>query len=120
MILFSNEKEIIFKITNAVLLIWLVAAMAITCGSIINLVIKEPVQNYTYSEYELTNCLYYKEDKTLTPAVIGERCKVDYNNYKFQNRNNDYYKLITSYTSIANILIVGGVMYFINKKAMTK
>jgi hypothetical protein len=29
MILFSHDKEIIFKITNAVLLIWLVAALAL-------------------------------------------------------------------------------------------
>lgn len=120
MILFSNEKEIIFKITNAILLIWLVAAIAISCGSVITLLVKEPVQKYTYSEYEVINCSYYKGEDNITEEESAQRCLADYNNYNFNNKNSDYYKWITLYTSIANVIIVGGVMYFINRSKKVK
>lgn len=123
MILFSSEKEIIYKITNAVLLIWLVAAIVVACGSGIRLIIKEPIQEYTYQEYAINNCVYYKEDKELSKKEQDQRCLLAYNDQAFSNENMDYYKWITLYTSIANVIIVGGVMYFINrpkKKQKTK
>lgn len=116
MILFSHDKEIIFKITNAVLLVWLVAALVIASSSVIRLVLKEPVRTYSYEEYKLDSCTYMKEDSNLTDEDAEQRCQFNYNNYKFANDNNDYYKWLTLYTSLANVLIVGGVMYFINRK----
>ncbi len=118
--LFNNEKEIINKITNAVLLIWFVAAIVIVCGSIINLVLRQPTQSYTYKEYQTANCAYYKNDTLLTETEITERCKNDYNNYKFNTKNDEYYKLVTLYTSFANAIVVGGVIYFLNREVKTK
>ncbi|MFA5408483.1 MAG: hypothetical protein WC343_06900 [Bacilli bacterium] len=118
--LFSKEKEIIFKITNAILLIWLIGAAVVACSSIIRLVVKEPVQDYTYDEYEITNCSYYKEYEDMTDTEIDQRCLIDYNNYKFNNENGDYYKVLSLYIAIANMLIVGGVMFFINKQENRK
>jgi hypothetical protein len=120
MVLFSSDKEIIFKITNAVLLIWLVAAIAIAFSSVIRIVVKEPVRNYTYEEFKVTSCSYFKEDLELTEDEKEQRCLVEFNNQKFSNENSDYYKYITLYTSIANVLIVGGVMYFINRPKKEK
>lgn len=120
MILFSNEKEIIFKITNAVLLIWLVAGLVFASSSVLNLIVKEPTQNYNYTEYQANTCINYKGDTNLTEAEISQRCLADYNSYKFQNKNNDYYKWMSLYTSIINVVIVGGVMYFINRKQEKK
>lgn len=116
MILFSHDKEIIFKITNAVLLVWLVAALVIASSSIIRLVLKEPVRTYSYDEYKLDSCSYMKEGLDITDPEIEQRCQLNYNNYKFAQENTDYNKWLTLYTSLANVLIVGGVMYFINHK----
>lgn len=116
MILFSSEKEIVFKIVNAVLLIWLVAAIAIAVSSTIQLLVPDPARDYSYEEYKDVYCTYYKDDKTLTDEEITSRCRSDYNSFVRENKNSDYWKQISLYTSIANVLIVGGVLYFINRK----
>lgn len=116
MILFSDEKEIIFKITNAVLLLWAIAATVIALGAIIDIVFKEPVRTYTYEEYKATNCVYFKGDAELQASDFDARCQADYNNYEFQNENSNHYKLRTFYVSLAHVSVVSGVMYFINKK----
>ena len=64
MTLFSKEKEIIFKIVNAVLLIWLIGAIVFVASSVIELTVKDPVREYTYEEYKATNCIY--KDSTYT------------------------------------------------------
>ena len=116
MYLFSKDKEIIFKITNAILLIWLIGATVVFSSSIIELVLKEPSRNYTYEQYKIANCKYYMEDKDLTDETKDQRCKLEYDNYKLSNENSDYYKYLSLYVALANMLIVGGVMFFINKK----
>jgi len=112
--LFSKDKELIFKITNAILLLWLIGSLIFVCSSVIELVVKEPT--YTYVEYKNNSCDFYTEDESLTTADIEENCNNDYNIYKDSLDDNDYYKWISLYTAIANVLIVGGVIFFINKK----
>jgi hypothetical protein len=43
----------------------------------------------------------------------------DYLNTKTSNESSDYYKKITLYTSLANIVIVSGVLFFLNKPRKT-
>lgn len=114
MVLFSKDKEIIFKIVNAVLLIWLIAAIVFVASNVIELTVKEPVREYTYEEYETSNC--YVKDEKATEEENKAACLTQYNNYKFETKNADYYKLRSLYISIANVVIVGGVLFFINKK----
>lgn len=111
MILFSKDKEIIFKITNAVLLIWLLGALVFTCNNIIDLLVTKP--EYTFKEYELENCSYLKEPSN---EIDSDYCKDSYDRYLLDIKNDDYYKKINLYTSIANVVIVGGTMFFINRK----
>ncbi|MDD2377418.1 MAG: hypothetical protein PHD10_01975 [Bacilli bacterium] len=115
MILFSKDKEIIFKITNAILLIWLIAAIVIATNSMIKMVVKEPT--FTYEEYKYDNCGYLKND--LQGESTEEDCEISYNRYKNSLKNSDYYEKITLYTSIANVVIVGGTLFFINSKKET-
>lgn len=115
MILFSNDKEIIFKITNAVLLLWLVAATAIAVSNVIDLVIKEPTRTYTYEEYAVSNCFFAKEVET-NEVDEDARCLAQFNDYKFSNENSDHYKVRNLYVSLANVVIVSGVMFYLNKK----
>lgn len=118
MILFSNDKEIIFKITNAVLLIWLVGAIVFFASSVINLTVQTP--RYAYDEYTSMNCSYMSSDTKMTSAEKKQSCLDSYNSYKYSNKQENYYKQIALYTSLANIVIVGGVMYFLNKKGNKK
>ncbi|MDD3186907.1 MAG: hypothetical protein PHD02_00315 [Bacilli bacterium] len=117
--LFSKEKEIIFKITNAILLIWLVAAIVIFFSTVINLVVKEPGRSYTYEEYKELYCEtdYYKE---MTAVELENNCELQYNDSEYNSEYDDYYKMIGMYTSLANIVIVGGVMFLLNKKKKEK
>lgn len=115
--LFSQEKETIFKITNAVLLIWLVASIIILFSSIIDITVKDPVMNY--EQYKLNNCsvIFYddvKEDDSM------KNCESQYENYKYENDRVDTYKLKSIYNSLANIIVVAGVMVFLNKKKKNK
>lgn len=114
MILFSKDKEIIFKITNAILLIWLLGALVFTANNIIDLLVKKP--EYTYNEYELENCSYTKIPNSETDE---DYCQDSYDRYLLDRKNEDYYKKINLYTSIANVVIVGGTMFFINRKKET-
>lgn len=114
MSLFSKEKEIIFKITNAILLIWLVAAVVFTFTSLINLVYKEPTRNYNYDEYKSTNCLY--KDANVSDEEYEQNCLTFYNDYKFSNDNSNYYNWRSLYISIANVVIVAGFLFIINRK----
>ena len=114
MILFSKDKEIIFKITNAILLIWLLGALVFTANNIIDLLVKKA--EYTYNEYELENCSYLKESSN---EVDPDYCKDSYDRYLLDIKNDDYYKKINLYTSIANVVIVGGTMFFINRRKET-
>lgn len=118
MLLFSKEKEIIFKITNAILLIWLIAAIVFVASSIIGLTLKEPVREYTLAEYKASNCLY--KDETLSDEEYAGVCLNQYNDYEFNTKNADYYKWQTLYISIANVVIVGGVLFFLNKPKKIK
>lgn len=113
--LFSKDKEIVFKITNAILLLWVIGALIFVCTSVISLAVKENV--YTYKEYKANSCSYYTSDKTLTATEVEKNCHSDYSTYKTGLNDNDYYKWISLYTAIANVVIVGGVLIFINKKA---
>ncbi len=118
MFLFSKEKEIIFKITNAILLIWLVAAVVFVASSIIQLTLKEPVREYTYIEYKNTSCIY--KDDTLSDDENDQLCQNQYDDYKFNMDNSDYYNWRMLYISIANVAIVAGVMFFLNKPKKIK
>lgn len=116
--LFSKDKEIIFKIVNAVLLIWLIGAIVFVASSVIELAVKEPVREYTYEEYKETNC--YKKSDTATEEENNSACIAQYDDYNFNMKNSDYYKLRSLYISIANVVIVSGFMYFINRKKTGK
>ena len=117
--LFSKEKEIIFKITNAVLLIWFVAALVLICTNTISLLVKDPSQNYTYDEYKSLYCGKDVYDN-MSSTEIEESCQTSYNNSKLNNESSDYYKLLYVYGAAANIIIVGGVLYFLNKEPKEK
>lgn len=115
MILFSQEKEIVFKLTNAVLLLWLIAATAFFSSNVIDILLKEPTRDLTYEEYRLNNCPSFKEDTSLSEEEREARCQFNYNEQNYYKEREDFNKYRNLYVSLANAVIVGSVMFFINK-----
>lgn len=113
--LFEKEKELIWKITNAILLIWFVGALVFTASSMINLLVKEPIP--TYEEYRVTDGLWVKEQGEFTEAEIAQRTKAQYNQ---MYGNRDFYNLRGMYIAIANVIIVGGALVVINHVPSSK
>lgn len=101
MSLFDKEKELIFKITNAILLIWFVAAVALSFSSAITLLVPGPTE-----EQQIKDCI--NNDDTEEAKI---KCEEIYD-FDYSKR----YDVISFYTSIANVLIVGSSLYFLNRK----
>ena len=101
--LFSKDKELILRILNAVLIIWIVGGLAFFSSSIVNHFIKEPKINY--EEYKAKNCYYFDEKMD---------CESQYNYYLASMGDVDYYNKRSMITSGIIIVLVMGVIAIIN------
>ena len=104
--LFSKEKGIIFSILNAILVIWIIAAIVLAISNFSYLIVKGPI--YNYQEYESINCDLEYETK--------EECERYYNSYKADIKYNDIEYKRSLIVSIANIVIVSSVIFILNKE----
>ena len=106
--LFSRDKDIIFKIVNGVFLIWFIAAVILTANSIIEYVVREPVP--TYQEFRDTEYKNFPEEKGngMTEAEVRKMYEQSY-------QGRDSWALRFMFTSMANVVIVGGAILVINK-----
>lgn len=114
--LFSKDKELILKLTNAALLVWFIGALVFTFNSTLDLFMKEPVRKQNYKEYK-TTC--YK-DKTTTLEEQEKYCEQQYKDLEFDRNNRDFYRKRTLYVALANVVIVGSTLYILNKEKETK
>ena len=118
MILFSKDKEIILKIVNAVFLLWFIIALLAIGNITINMLVMEKTQ--TYEEYKLISCgslsIKNPSDPALNKGVSEADCKLMYDQYKYNNRNNTYYQKVDLYKGIANAVIVLGTLFILNRK----
>ncbi len=105
--LFSKDKELILKITNVILIIWLLAALIFTGNNLINLMLKET--EMTYEEYELSFCVNKMEND-------DDYCERAYESFKLTEKRNITSEKRNLYTSIVNVVIVGTGIVVINRK----
>lgn len=89
------------KITNAILLIWFIAAIALSFNNGLNFLVPRPDKEDIINE-----CL---ENTEVEEEKI--KCK---NMYDYDQ--SERYELISFYTSIANVVIVGSTLFFLNRK----
>lgn len=108
--LFSKDKELIFKIVNGIFLIWFIAAVILTANSIIDYVIREPIP--TYQEFIKNEGGMYPEKGTTESEMK------DIYNQNYANQN--IYALRFLLTSMANVVIVGGAIYILNRTPKKK
>lgn len=108
--LFAKEKELIFKIVNGIFLIWFIAALVLSANSIIEFVVREPVP--TYREF-IDNEMMAYEEKGISDKEIKDMYNQSYG-YR------DAYALRFIFTSLANVVIVGGAIYILNRQTKKK
>lgn len=107
--LFSKEKGFVFSALNAIFLIWIVTALVSVVSNLSHLLIRD--NDYTYDEYKL---LYCNMDYT-----TEDECKNDYEAHKLDIKSWDVDYKRSIFIGIANVVIVCGVMYLINKEKAT-
>lgn len=112
--LFSKEKEFVLKLINGILLIWLIIAMVVILSNIVNTFVKDP--ELTYEEYKVVNCLDNNDDAT----VLETDCQNSYQASGVNDRLQNYYYYRSSIICLSNILIVGGVLYLLNREKEEK
>jgi hypothetical protein len=114
--LFSKDKDIINRITNLVLVIWLVGSMFAISGNIINAVVTDPV--LTFEEYRAQNCqnFFYEKGDELTDEEKTERCLNEYEMSKIWAKESSYRNNRDILVSFANFAIVGTALFLLNKK----
>ena len=96
--MFNKEKDLLLRITNAILILWLVVALCFTAGSIINNVMRNDM--LTYDEYKTAYC---QEEKDL--------CQTNYTNEKI-NYDNDisYNKKEVLICITMNVIIISALV----------
>lgn len=114
--LFGKDKELVLKLTNAALLIWLIGALVFTFSSALELYMKEPVRKRSYDEYK-TTCYMNKEDNQ---EEQEKACKAQFKDFEFEENNRSFYKRRSFYIAIANVVIVGSTLYLLNKEKEPK
>jgi hypothetical protein len=114
--LFSNEKSLFLKITNIILLIWLIVALTVSYSSIINVLFPEPA--LTYEEYEISYCRYFEEGKTETEKE--ELCKSQYEQEKVYKNRGLYDSKKGIFISSGNVVIVALALFLLNRKKEVK
>ena len=104
--LFSKEKDLILKITNLVLLMWLIGSITVFYVNIVDIIMPRPLM--TYDEYQKIYC-GYKETE------IKIDCQAEYQSYKRTNKNDTYNKQKIVLTSVGSVVIVTTALYLLNK-----
>lgn len=110
--LFSNDKDIIHRIINAVLLIWSLIGLVTTLYATYNLF----NLNYdfsSYSSYKLNACSGNKENVPVNTDLSEQACKDDYNNQRFATRRRATDGLIIA---AINLIIPAVAITVINRK----
>ena len=114
--LFSGDKALIFKIVNAIIFIWLIAACVIFFNSVVDLFFVEAP--LTEKQYEVTYCQNYKnlEDN----PDMEYNCADDFVSYEIREERSSSQDNKFAIFSGGQVLIVGFVLYFLNKEKPKK
>ncbi len=108
--LFGKKKDLILKITNMVLCIWLIGSVTIFYMNVVNYFLKEPIM--TYDEYRASRCYFAKD----LAGEDADYCANQYQNYLGSDSIDDVNKKKMLFTSFGSIIIVSVTLYFLNKR----
>ncbi|MDD2181672.1 MAG: hypothetical protein PHW32_04825 [Bacilli bacterium] len=106
--LFDSEKDWILKVTNLVLLVWLIAAITFFQIAIVDIAI--PDYAMSYSEYESVYCAPFDQED-----YKEENCMEQYDREKIYQNEHSIRQRKSVFTSFGNIIIVSLGIYLLNK-----
>ena len=112
--LFSKEKDIVLKVINSILVIWLIAAIVITFGVGIRIFNKDVT--LSYSDYSKQIC---DLDKIPTEEIDQQTIKDNYASYIAEKKENESYNkanVNNILVSLSNIVIVALFLSLLNRK----
>lgn len=117
--LFNKKHDFIFKIANLVFVLWLVISLVLFWVKLTDIIL--PDREMTYEIYELQYCdyPYYKESMDEEAISEDEYMSNCLDNYEREIYYQDMYKendLKQLFILLGNILIVGSVIYFLNRR----
>ncbi len=104
--MFGKEKDLIKRIMNLILVIWIIVATFIAYKSLVNLFLDNPKR--TYSEYKQIHCL-----KEINKEA---KCKREYEIYLLNQTKDQQQAIKVLINSAGNIVIIGTVLFLLNKK----
>lgn len=118
--MFDNEKDLIFRITNLVLIIWLVGSITAFWIKVVDVIYPEEIP--VYEQYKYINCQKYIEIETTedTPKYSEEDCKNQYDNQYLYLDERVYENKKQIFILLGNIIIVGVVLFILNRKKVNK
>jgi len=101
--LFTKNTDLIKRIMNLILVVWIIIAVVISYNSVINIFFDN--YQYTYEEYKIKYC----------KSTTDEDCKRQHesNDLNTEREKRNQTKVLIN--STGNILIIGAFMYFLNK-----
>lgn len=101
--LFNKDNDLIKRIMNLILVIWIIAGIVISYRSAVDLMFD--YEAYTYEEYQTKYCIE-EEDQ-----ICKQRFESDQNNRDREKR--DQMKVLIN--SVGNVIIVGAFIFFLNR-----
>lgn len=107
--MFNKEKDLILKIVNLILILWLIGGFIFLYVSVVDTLMTEPTLNY--EEYKLTNCHFEENDSI---------CRDYYNSYNVTNRMMEKGSSKNIFISLGNIVLVSTALYILNKVRVKK
>ena len=112
--LFNKEKDLILRIMNLILVIWLIIALILTLSATYRILDYESKMPYqTFRDGGCTEFYYFREEETeLTEA----QCRANYIRYERNHEEVKRNRRLFLTVSITQVILVGGTLLLINKK----
>lgn len=111
---FNKEKDFVLKLTNIVLILWLIGAISAFQFSLTDMLIKEP--KLTLSEYEVYYCNGYRGYKEEITSPVNDDCNDQYAVYEIEHSKYDNNEIKFVVMALGNVVIVSIALYFINRE----
>lgn len=112
--MFNREKDLIHRIINGMLLIWLIIALVLTVNSAMSLLMNE--NKTSYKAFKASGCSEYEYYEKNNTNLTEEQCESNYAIYEINYKNTQKNRKIYLYTTLCQVVFVSGTLAIINKK----
>ena len=112
--LFNKDKDLIFKIANLILIIWLIGAITVFWMKVTDTIY--PTRIPSYDEYKITYCVKNINYMETPEGEIIVECEDEYDNQISYLKEIRYENKKQLFILFGNIAILTGILYMLNRK----